>query len=102
MSIETDLKRIADATEQILKLMQPSAATAGPGVITTVNLTQAAPATYTEDEVRTAVRDYMNATSKQKAIELLIKYGALKDKPMIKDVKDVAGLMKEIADAKTF
>lgn len=116
MSIEKDIARIATATEAILAMMQgtkvemvgatPVAPKSNykPEQIVSKELTAvteavavvAAEVEPSEDEVRNAVREYMNRTNKDKAIELLIKYGAKKEKPMIKDVTQKSALMAEI------
>lgn len=107
MSIEKNLERIATATEAILAMMQ-GVKLAEPSVtkveVITPEMqkvvTNVAPAPSvaepTEEELRAAVREYMNANGKEKAIEMLIKHGANKEKPMIKDVTNKIGLMKEI------
>lgn len=113
MSIETDLKRIADGVDQIVAILsaqtlpkvevvQPvntgAAAYADKVTATIDKVVEKAIVEPTEEEIRTAIREYMNKNGKDKAIELLIKYGAKQDKPMIKDVTNKTALMKEVTN----
>jgi hypothetical protein len=107
MSIEKDIARIADGVEAILAKLNgvtpvyetlAKAPVAEVKQVVHVVKTEEKPVEkeYSEEEIRTAVREYMNATDKEKAIALLIAHGAKADKPMIKDVTNKTGLMAEI------
>ena len=102
MSIESLLERIAVALEKITNTTTSSTAQTVSFSVPTVNPNFVEPTTVnivpepTEEELRVAVREYMNKTDKNTAIELLIKYGAKREKPMIKDVINRTELMKEL------
>ena len=100
MSIESLLERIAVALEKITNTNTSSTAQTVAVSVPTVNPVAVTPEEQvvvpTEEELRLAVREYMNKTDKNTAIELLIKYGAKREKPMIKDVINRTELMKEL------
>ena len=99
MSIESLLERIAVALEKITNTNTSSTAQTVAVSVPTVNPVAEVKKEAdepTEEELRIAVREYMNKTDKNTAIELLIKYGAKREKPMIKDVVNRTELMKEL------
>ena len=109
MSIESDIKRIADGVDKIVAILS-NVTVATPTTTTTAIATELKPIEKkqavdpmevpttpepTEEEIRVAIKE-LAMKDKPKAIELLVKYGAKAEKPMIKDVTDKTGLMLEL------
>jgi hypothetical protein len=113
MSIESDIKRIADGVEKILAIMSNvtvattsakiDGASFTPEVekvevvkVEALKVEEVKAVEPTEEEIRVVIREFMQLNGKEKAIALLVKYGAKADKPMIKDVTNKTALMNEL------
>ena len=100
MSIETSLERIATALEKL-------AGDKLPLITGSMEATPRAPYQtapdpineYTDDDVRKAVREFMNRAGQAATEEMIVKFGAKKDKPRLSDVKDKNGLMNALKSA---
>ena len=107
MSIESDIKRIADGVESILAILsnvtvatttntQGGSFTPEVEKVEDVKVEEVKAPEPTEEEIRVVIREFMQLNGKEKAIALLVKYGAKADKPMIKDVTNKTALMNEL------
>jgi hypothetical protein len=105
MSIEKNIERIAEATEQILKVMlgvkvvEEKKAVEPVKTVSTAKEIKSEMKEPTDDDCRNIIREYMNATDKDKAIAILVAFGAKAEKPMIKDVTDKSGMVEAVKKA---